>query len=33
MAREGLTGCRTVLDVAPAYLSPCDGAELRRRLL
>ncbi len=33
MAREGFTGCKTVLDVPPAYLSACDGAELRRRLL
>lgn len=33
MNREGISGCKTVLDVAPAYLSPCDGADLRKRLL
>ena len=33
MNREGMSGCKTVLDVAPSYLSPCDGAELRKRLL
>ena len=33
MNREGMSGCKTVLDVAPAYLSPCDGADLRKRLL
>ncbi|MBE6680021.1 MAG: diaminopimelate dehydrogenase [Ruminococcaceae bacterium] len=33
MNREGMCGCKTVLDIAPAYLSPCDGAELRKRLL
>ncbi|MBQ4556253.1 MAG: diaminopimelate dehydrogenase [Clostridia bacterium] len=33
MNREGASGCKTVLDVAPAYLSPCDGADLRKRLL
>ncbi|MBQ9081921.1 MAG: diaminopimelate dehydrogenase, partial [Clostridia bacterium] len=33
MAREGFTGCKTVLDVPPAYLSACDGADLRKRLL
>ena len=30
---EGQTGCRTVLDIAPAYLSAQDGAELRKHLL
>lgn len=30
---EGVCGCRTVLDVPPAYLSPLSGEELRRRLL
>lgn len=30
---EGQVGCKTVFDVAPAYLSPMDGAELRRHLL
>ena len=33
MAAEGQTGCKTVFDVAPAYLSPLDGAELRAHLL
>ena len=31
--QEGQRGCKTVFDVAPAYLSPLDGTELRRRLL
>ncbi|GAA6296049.1 diaminopimelate dehydrogenase [Enterocloster asparagiformis] len=33
MAAEGQKGCKTVFDVAPAYLSPMDGAELRKHLL
>ena len=33
MNKEGMSGCKTVLDVAPSYLSPCDGADLRKRLL
>ena len=33
MNREGLTGCKTVLDVPPAYLSPKSGEELRSTLL
>ncbi len=33
MNREGMCGCKTVLDVAPSYLSPCDSADLRKRLL
>ena len=33
MNREGMSGCKTVFDVAPAYLSSCDGADLRKRLL
>ena len=33
MAKEGQTGCKTVLDVAPAYLSPKSGEELRKELL
>lgn len=33
MSREGQTGCKTVFDVAPAYLSPKSGAELRKTLL
>ena len=33
MAAEGQKGCKTVFVVAPAYLSPMDGAELRKHLL
>ncbi len=30
---EGNFGCKTVFDIAPAYLSPLDGADLRAHLL
>lgn len=33
MQQEGMTGCKTVFDVAPAYLSPKSGAELRKTML
>ena len=33
MNQEGQSGCKTVFDVAPAYLSPKSGAELRKTLL
>ncbi len=33
MNKEGMSGCKTVFDVAPAYLSPKSGAELRKELL
>lgn len=33
MSQEGQKGCKTVFDVAPAYLSAMDGAELRKHLL
>ena len=33
MHREGMRGCKTVLDVPPAYLSSLSGEELRRSLL
>ena len=33
MNLEGMTGCKTVFDVPPAYLSPLSGAELRKNLL
>ena len=33
MNKEGQTGCRTVFDVAPAYLSPLSGEEIRAHLL
>ena len=31
--RAGECGCKTVLDIAPAYLSPCSAEELRKRLV
>ena len=33
MNAEGMKGCKTVFDVAPAYLSPMSGEELRSHLL
>lgn len=33
LAAEGATGCKTVFDIAPAYLSPMDGKELRAHML
>ncbi len=33
MKKDGMTGCKTVFDVAPAYLSPLSGEELRASLL
>jgi len=33
MKAEGMSGCKTVFDVAPAYLSPLSGEELRKHLL
>ena len=33
MAAEGQKGCKTVFDVAPAYLSAKSGEELRKNLL
>lgn len=33
MNKEGQVGCKTVFDVAPAYLSPLPGEELRKKLL
>ena len=33
LAQEGQSGCKTVFDVAPAYLSAKSGAELRKELL
>ena len=33
MKQEGMSGCKTVLDTPPAYLSPCSTEELRKRLL
>lgn len=31
--QEGVNGCKTVFDIAPAYLSPLSGEELRAHLL
>jgi len=33
MNKEGMSGCKTVLDVPPAYLSAAPDAELRAKLL
>ncbi|MBS7009475.1 diaminopimelate dehydrogenase [Anaerostipes sp.] len=33
LSKEGQTGCRTVFDIAPAYLSAKTGEELRKELL
>ena len=33
LAAEGASGCKTVFDVAPAYLSPLSGDELRSTML
>ncbi len=33
MAKEGMKGCKTVLDIPPAYLSDKSGEELRKTLL
>ena len=30
---EGVNGCKTVFDIAPAYLSPLSGDEIRAHLL
>jgi diaminopimelate dehydrogenase len=33
LAKEGAVGCKTIFDIAPAYLSNLDPAELRRTML
>ena len=33
MHKEGMCGCKTVFDIAPAYLHFEDGAALRKKLL
>jgi diaminopimelate dehydrogenase len=33
MNSEGMTGCKTVFDIAPAYLSEKSGEELRKTML
>lgn len=33
LAKEGVSGCKTVFDIAPAYMSPLSGDEIRAHLL
>ena len=33
MKKEGISGCKTVFDIPPAYLSPLSGEELRKMML
>ena len=33
LSSEGHSGCKTVFDIAPTYLSPLSSAELRKRML
>ena len=33
LSKEGQSGCKTVFDIAPAYLSAKSGAELRKEML
>lgn len=33
LSQEGVSGCKTVFDIAPAYLSPLSGEELRAHML
>ncbi len=33
MKKEGMTGCKTIFDLPPSYLSPMSGEELRKQLL
>ena len=33
LSLDGQSGCKTIFDIPPAYLSPKDGAELRKSLL
>ena len=33
MAKEGMSGCKTVFDIPPAYLSAKSGEELRKEML
>jgi len=33
LSKEGVSGCKTVFDIAPAYLHPASGEELRKNLL
>ena len=33
LSKEGQCGCKTIFDIAPAYLHPATGEELRKNLL
>ena len=33
LSKEGVSGCKTVFDIAPAYLSKLSGEELRASML
>ena len=33
MKQEGMTGCKSIFDIAPAYMSPLSGEELREHML
>ncbi len=33
LSQEGATGCKTIFDIAPAYISPLSGEELRKTYL
>jgi len=33
MKQEGMTGCKSIFDIAPAYMSPLSGEELRAHML
>lgn len=33
LAKEGVSGCKTIFDIAPAYIAPIDSAELRKSYL
>ncbi len=33
MKQEGMSGCKTIFDIAPAYLSPMSGEQLRAKML
>ncbi|MGN0666722.1 MAG: diaminopimelate dehydrogenase [Huintestinicola sp.] len=33
LSSEGVSGCKTIFDIAPAYLSPLSGDELRAHML
>jgi diaminopimelate dehydrogenase len=33
LAKDGMTGCKTIFDLPPSYLSSLSGEELRKQLL